>query len=251
MSINQTLEEMEQGWHRDGDTYYCNYCETAFVADQVYQFGDQFYAAAPAIRHHITDVHGGNAQQLIHADTKYNQLTKKQQELLDAFANGEKDAAVAKALGVSASTIRHQKFTFREKAKQALQYLAMYHNVFEVQPDSADSLIPTPGHVAKPDDRFAITNAEWQATVSEAFTEQNGHLTLTKIPKKQKQIIIVLDRITQDLPTDQHWNEHDITAHLKTITSDPVTLRRYLIDYGFLSRTRDGADYWVTSPRKQ
>lgn len=248
MLANYSLTELKQGWHRQADSYYCNYCDAVFAADQVYQINQQFFAAAAAIQQHIQQVHQGNAYQLIHDDSKYNQLTSKQQDLLTAFATGKKDAEIAQDMGVAASTIRHQKFTFREKAKQAKQYLAVYENVFETNPNQADNLIPIPGNVAKPDDRFAITNSEWQSTVTKYLTTDDGQLKLTRLPKKQKEIVIVLDRLTQSLPTDMTWNEHEITAILKKISSDPVTLRRYLIDYGFLARTRDGAKYWLKRP---
>ena len=245
MLSNYSQQELEQGWHRQADTFYCNYCDTKFEADQVYQINDHFFAAAAAIEQHIQNVHQGNAYQLIHDDSKYNQLTEKQQDLLTAFATGQKDADIARDMNVSASTIRHQKFTFREKAKQAKQYLAMYHNVFEINHDQSDTLIPIPGHVARPDDRFAITNAEWQNTVAEYLSETNGQLTLKRLPRKQKRIVVVLDRITQSLPADGEWDELQITAILKKISDDPVTLRRYLIEYGFMDRTRDGSRYWI------
>nr|WP_269635376.1 DUF2087 domain-containing protein [Oceanobacillus manasiensis] len=34
---------------------------------------------------------------------------------------------------------------------------------------------------------------------------------------------------------------------LKTIYSDYVTTRRYLVKYGFMDRSRDCTDYWIKS----
>lgn len=45
-------------------------------------------------------------------------------------------------LNVTEGTIRRQRFTFREKAKQAKFYLAMYELVFEDEPLTAEQIIP-------------------------------------------------------------------------------------------------------------
>ncbi len=52
-------------------------------------------------------------------DSRYLALTDTQKKLLTLFAAGLPDSEVARRTGVSPSTVRHQRFSFREKAKQA------------------------------------------------------------------------------------------------------------------------------------
>lgn len=39
-------------------------------------------------------------------------------------------------------------------------------------------------------------------------------------------------------------NEREVNEILKGIYPDFASLRRYLIEYGFFERTRDGSAYW-------
>lgn len=230
---NLSLNDLERGWHLAGAVNQCNYCQASWPL------------ATPTeeLHQHLQLVHGGNRSQLIHLDSRYNTLTTKQQDLLTAFATGIKDQDLAKQLQVAAATIRHQKFTFREKAKQAKLYLAIYNSVFE-QAVTADPLIDVPAQPGPVDDRFAITEDEAAATLQRYFDFEHDPLRLKRWPKKQKTIVTILTRIVDELPTGQQLSESELNARLKPIYFDYVTVRRYLIDYGFIKRTTDGRRYW-------
>lgn len=96
-------------------------------------------------------------EQLLYSDTKYNTLTDNQKELLLLFYSDMSDSEIAKKLGVSHSTVRHQKFTFREKAKQAKLYLAVFESVFEDKIKNEDAIIPIHNHAIYYDERYVIT----------------------------------------------------------------------------------------------
>ncbi len=235
---NLTLIDLKRGWHPVVTGWQCNYCQahwpTATPTEQ--------------LSAHLTTVHGGNLSQLIHADSRYNTLTAKQQDLLTAFATGIKDQVLAEQLQVAPATIRHQKFTFREKAKQARLYLATYEQVFETATD--EPLIDVPEQPGPIDDRFMITEDEAATTLQRYFDFEHDPLRLKRWPKKQKVILTVLTRIIEEVPLNQHFSEAAINQLLKPIYFDFVTVRRYLVDYGFLERTADGHDYWRTATRK-
>ena len=69
---------------------------------------------------------------------------------------------------------------------------------------------------------------------------------------------ILMKSITLDLDEQRTYSEREVNAHLKrwkqeiapALESDHVTLRRWLVDYGHLERTRDGAKYRVGFPPK-
>lgn len=247
--LELTLTEIEQGWHHTDTALVCNYCDATFADDQVFPVGDGFYPAAKMIQYHLATVHPQAIDELIRTDSKYNTLTEKQRALLSAFAMGAKDATIAKQMDVAAATVRHQKFTFREKAKQAKLYLAIYEQVFN-RPTSADELVRLPEQSGMEDDRFAITIAEYTQLFAKYFTTTDP-LRLARWPKHQKAILAVLKRITATLPADQHFTERELTDQLKPIYADFPLLRRYLVDYGFLRRTDGGRDYWRNPSYKE
>ncbi len=244
MDLNKrTYLEVKQGFHQQKDQLICNYCEEKFEEGQVYSFSGKFYEAKQAITEHILEAHEGNARMLREEASKYNTLTEKQKKLLQAFQSGKKDTQIATEFGLSASTVRHQKFTFREKAKQAKLYLAQYENTFRTD-EKKSSFFLIPHKAQNLDDRFMITEEESAKTLKTYFDFDDG-LVLRRWPKKQKKIIIVLNRIKEELLPHKIYTEKEITQLLSHIYFDSVTLRRYLFDYGFISRTPDGKQYWL------
>lgn len=225
--LKRTLAEIEQGWYQQAEQYRCNYCE--FVA-----------ADQATIEKHLVALHP--EADLIHAESRYNVLTDKQKSLLTLFAAGKKDQEVAQLLQLSPSTVRHQKFTFRERAKQAKFYLAMFEKTFDHA--QKDQLLPVPSAAGVLDDRFAITEDEFAALTQKYFTFPNGQLTLTRWPKGQKKIVAILHRIIEEFEHSHKYAEPEVNAILQPIYFDYVLVRRYLVDDGFLARTTDGQQYW-------
>ena len=45
----------------------------------------------------------------------------------------------------------------------------------------------------------------------------------------------------------EKYSECEVNEILKPIYDDYMTIRRYLIMYGFMERTRDGRQYWLTN----
>ncbi|MFD1429895.1 DUF2087 domain-containing protein [Lacticaseibacillus mingshuiensis] len=227
--LTLTTEALAQGYHQVGDLWVCLYCSHTSPSRE-------------SITAHVQQVHGGADHALLATTDKYNTLTATQQTLLAAFAAGETDAQIAAKLQVSLATVRHQRFTFREKAKQARLYLAQYQAVFgQVKPQR---WLPMPPGVERQDARFKITPAEYQTIVDKFFDEENGRLTLTRLPKGQKKIIAVLYRLRQEFIFDRHYSRAQVDQLLHTIFSDHTTLKRYLVDYQFLARTADERTYW-------
>lgn len=240
----RTFQEIKEGYHLNDEDYCCHYCDATFSSNEVYSFQNKMYLAKQAVEHHIELEHQGNFQQLIANQSKYNTLTAKQKELLNEFQTGKSDAEIAKQMELSPSTIRHQKFTFREKAKQAKFYLALYELAFDQNKTSTDHLIAIHNGATMLDERYFITEKE-QAEVLEKNFSNLTPLKLSHWPKKEKKKIIILNQIAKSIKSNHTYTEKEITQLLKEIYHDPVTLRRYLYDYGYLNRTPDGKAYWL------
>ena len=68
---------------------------------------------------------------------------------------------------------------------------------------------------------------------------------LTEFPPKEKQRLVVLREIYNQLKVNHAYNEQELNQMLKGYYEDYVLIRRYLIEYGFLDRKADGSHYWV------
>ncbi len=182
-----TLTELKNGYHYDSaqDHYICNYCEQHFPAKQIFPVGSQFYTAEYAVNNHISTEHKGTLYQLVSSHAKYNTLTQNQRELILLFASGQSDKEIAKKLDIAESTVRRQRFTFREKAKQAKYYLAIYEQAFEHKGTIENTIIPIHSHASYVDDRYLITEQERNHILETTFSSFKP-LVLKNFSAKEK-----------------------------------------------------------------
>ena len=70
---------------------------------------------------------------------------------------------------------------------------------------------------------------------------------LTKLPAKRTKRLIVLEHLAQSFEPGLRYIERDVNGTLRRFDDDVATLRRYLVDEGFLDRA-DG-EYWRSGGR--
>ena len=80
--------------------------------------------------------------------------------------------------------------------------------------------------------------AEVARILDQAF--RNGRLV--QLPTKESKRLVVLDHIAQRFEPGERYTEKQINASLSQIHEDTATLRRDMVDFGFMDRA-DGA-YW-------
>ncbi|HAS73481.1 MAG TPA: transcriptional regulator, partial [Clostridiales bacterium UBA8960] len=56
--------------------------------------------------------------------------------------------------------------------------------------------------------------------------------------------LVILKRIAESFDKSRKYSELEINEHLKQIYDDFATIRRYLIEYKFMDRSKDGHIYW-------
>lgn len=247
MDFNKlSLDELIKGYYFNSskNSFICNYCSKEFPIGQVFSINSNFYDPEHSVQIHIQLEHDGNFIQLLNGDTKYNTLTDVQKELLKLFHKGISDADMANKLGVSASTVRHQKFTFREKAKQAKYFLAIYEQVFSKKAFDENAIMPIHNTATMVDDRYLITEKE-KIHILQTFFESLSPLRLKEFSPKAKNKVVILTRITEEFEFGRIYLEKEVIKILKNIYADHAVLRRYLVDYGFMDRTGDGKEYWL------
>ncbi|HLV08735.1 MAG TPA: DUF2087 domain-containing protein [Halanaerobiales bacterium] len=94
-------------------------------------------------------------------------------------------------------------------------------------------------------DKYNINKEEREKVIRNYFKVENGDEKLSILPGKEKKKVIVLKYIMKNFKGNTKYDYKQINQKLKEIYFDHTTIRRHLIDYGFMERTRDGKYYWV------
>ena len=251
LSGDITIQELSQGYRYvpESEAYRCAACGKEFASGEIFRFGERFFASERAVREHYHAEHGEVLPALLAADKKYTGCTETQVRILAMMSRGMSDAEIAKEMGVASSTIRHQRFTFRERAKQAKLFLAIFDLATAESgkgrtPDEKDHLIEIHEGATMIDERYCTTKEEERQILDAMFASLEP-LRLATFPAKEKKKIVVLRRISQEFTSGREYTEKEINAVLREIFPDFATIRRYLIEYGLMDRTRDGHAYWL------
>jgi DNA-binding transcriptional ArsR family regulator len=106
--------------------------------------------------------------------------------------------------------------------------------------------LPTIEEPAVSDDSW-IDALGWDAQDQQVLREYTRHGRLTQIPAKQKKQIVILRWLATLFQPERLYTEPEVNTILKAAyPEDHVTLRRDLVDFGYLRRERGGGKYWLT-----
>lgn len=244
--LNASLEEMMQGYAFDRchSEYLCLICGRVWEKGSVYQVGSSLYDAEKAVSLHITGEHSSPFEFLLNMDRKHTGLTDHTKTLLQFFYEGCSDNEIIRRLGGgSTSTVRNHRFLLREREKQSRVFLAIM-GLLEKKVSHRERLVPPHRTATMVDDRYIITEKERDEFLK-AYFKEGLDGPLLKFPKKEKRKVVVLTNIADRFERNRHYSEKEVNELLKSVYDDYVTVRRYLIEYGFLDRDRDGSRYWV------
>jgi len=244
------LAALKQGYLYDPPSgeFVCLVCGARFTKGRIYDLDGLLYEAEKAAQVHLKTAHSSMFQYLIDMDRKYTGLTEHQKTLIALFYQGMSDKEIAAKMdGVSLSTVRNHRFALREKMKQAKVFLAIMELLeTKMQSETNDNFIEIPRSARMVDERFAITAAENEAIVKRYFPKGPDG-PISEFPAKEKRKVVIIKQLAKRFETDRKYTEKEVNAILEEAFHDFVTLRRYLIEYGFLDRMPDGSSYWVKS----
>lgn len=250
--LGMSLEEIKNGYtfNNRTESYICNICGKEFENGEIFEAGGRYFDAAKMIKLHITKEHSDMLEILASGDKKYTGITDNQKELLLMMNSGLTDAEIARKSGVAPATIRHQRFVFREKAKQAKMFLAIYEMALQgsekdkVMHNEKDEIADVHRGAKMVDDRYFVTKAEEEQILSTMFSAL-APLKLKTFSPKEKKKIVILKKISEQFERNKRYTEKELNGIIKDIFEDFATIRRYLIEYGFMERTRDCKEYWL------
>ncbi|MFC4323009.1 DUF2087 domain-containing protein [Litchfieldia salsa] len=243
---NATVEELSNGYIQSDDEYVCLLCSESFVDGIIYPMDGTLYEAKKAVAIHIKEAHESVFDFLLNMDKRYTGLSDHQKELLHFFNNGLSDKEIVKELnGGSPSTVRNHRFKLKEKEKQAKVFLAVM-NLLNKKGDkqTEDHFVKFHKGAKMVDERYATTEEEKRKVLLTYF-KQGEDGKLDTFPSKEKRKLIVLQNIVKRFDHSKKYSEKEVNEILKTIYSDFATIRRYLIEYGFMERSKDCAEYWL------
>lgn len=240
---NASLEALKRGYTAQDPFYICLLCGKRTERGIVYPADNVYYDAEKFIRKHIEDAHGSVFDYLIGLDKKLTGLTGHQNSLLRLFHQGQSDAQVQQALQIgSASTIRNHRFVLKEKERQAKVFLAMMELLKE-KDNHAPAIVNYHKTARMIDDRYNVTQDEYDKVLQKYFPDgPGGRLTTFSLREKHK--LVVLREIAGRFDAGRDYTEKEVNEVLKTAYDDFATLRRYLIEYGFMDREPDCSRYW-------
>ena len=91
---------------------------------------------------------------------------------------------------------------------------------------------------------YEYTEEELNQVIESYFTSIDP-VVMTVFPAKEKKKFIALQVIKTVFESNRIYTEKEVSMVLKEVYFDFVTLRRYLVDYRYLLREKDGSRYWV------
>lgn len=236
-----TLDQIKLGYIESNDELICIFCEKKYKVGQIYKIGENLYDAHTAVKQHMIDEHNHVLGELLELDKKSLSMSDVQKRMISYFASKKTDKEIAEITHTTLSTVRQQRYQLKEKARQAKVFLA----ICELSDDVRDfkAYIDIHQSATMVDDRYLTTLKEEHDILDKLFDSLEP-LKLNRLPSKQKQKVVVLKRISEQFDIDKEYTEKEINEIIESIYDDYVTIRRYMIEYGFLKRTNDGTTYW-------
>jgi len=258
-----STEDLKKGYTHNSqeNSFTCLLCGTAYEIGIIYTIDGILYDAEKAAKIHIETQHPPIVDFFLGLGRIYTGLSAGQEEIAKLSCAGHSDKEIVALTGAnSPSTVRNQRFAIREKYKQAKILVALV----ELMEESArnkknprqgtandgsrvkddDKLIDFHLAATSVDERYAITQAEREDILKRYFGPDNK-LLIKGFPAKEKRKIIIMQKIMADFKAERKYSEKEVNALLKQYYDDYVSVRRAMIQYGFLDRNENGTMYWV------
>lgn len=244
---NNNIEDITKGYKEKEESYKCILCGEEFKKGEIYDLDNKLYDAYGAVCNHIDNVHGNVLNYFLSQDPSLIGISDIQKEIIKLMIQGKGDKEISKIIGIAQSTVRNHRFKLREKEKQAKLFIAfmksLENNISKSISESDKGIIEEVHQNAKMvDNRFNIKDTEREKTIK-AYIDETG--AIKQFPSKEKKKIIILGEIMKNFIKDKKYNEKEVNMILARMYDDYATLRRALIEYGFLYRTDDCSVYIV------
>lgn len=232
-----TAAMLKNGYLSQKEDYVCLSCGKSFNKDEIFGIGGHFYNGKYAVEEHVSRKHGGALKAILSLPTEVTGISQTQRNLMQLLSLDLTDQEIAEQLDISTSTIRNHRFKLKERKRQALYFIA----AMELLEGVNDKMNVNEVSIRNYDERFQIEEKD-RAKALKTFINTDGRVE--QIPRKEKSKIILLQHLAESFSEQKIYKETDVNSIIMEMFDDYVSVRRYLIQYGFLARTNDGKKYW-------
>ncbi|MDA3730449.1 DUF2087 domain-containing protein [Niameybacter massiliensis] len=244
---DEEIDTIVKGYKETNEHFVCVLCEHVFEKGRIYKIDGELYDAYGAVKKHMQAKHGETVDYLLGRKPELIGISDIQQRILILMSEGKDDKAIAKEVGIAHSTVRNHRYKLREKEKQAKLFVALMQSLEEktkrcIQQSNSGIIENLHDTATMMDDRYAITDSEREKTIK-AYMDVNG--AIKQFPAKEKKKIIVLREVMKNFIKDREYPEKEVNRILQRMYHDYATIRRALIEYGFLDRSDDCQTYRV------
>ena len=243
---NANTKELVQGYiiKETIPEYICIRCGKKYTKGIIYQIEDKYYEAEMACIKHISKEHDPMFSYLLNLDKNITGISERQKMILLYLYQELDDRSIAQKCEIgSASTVRNHRYQLRQREKQSKIFLAIMNCLKKGKADQSD-FMEIHKRASMIDSRYAVTEEEKEKYLKQYFPYGPDN-ELSEFPKKEKRKLVILHHIMQRFELNKKYTEKQVNEILKSVFHDYVTLRRYLIEYGFMERKPDGSSYWV------
>jgi hypothetical protein len=159
---------------------------------------------------------------------------------------------LAKSIDLGEPTVSHHLSRLREAGLVTLRmagnqrfYRANESGLAKFKRLAQNIEIPPPQPERAADDGW-IACLGWDAQDQQVLREHTRGGKITHLPNKQKKLMVLLRWLATHFAPDQRYSELEVNEVLKRVyAEDYVSLRRDLVDSGYLRRERGGGKYWL------
>ena len=146
---------------------------------------------------------------------------------------------LASILKLSPGTVSHHLSTLADAgllSSQKEQYYQIYSLVEDVieKPLLEVVSMPQPG---------LEKNVEQDAYTQKVLKTFFKRGRLLKIPAQRKKFLVVLDELIKNFEPERTYSERDVNIILADFHDDFASLRRGFIDFGYMTRSKEGRNY--------
>lgn len=224
-----TVDEIKKGYKTLETGYKCLCCNQFYESGEIVKIENRFFNAQKAMEKHIEFEHGSIANYLLDLDKKDIGVSDVQKNILLDMFNKLSNNDIGEKEHITQSTVRNHKFKLKEKLKQAKLFVALMEHIEEIENNKNLFL---DGLNSKEDDRDII-----KKFISDG--------KLIRFPKNNSDWDGLLCFIAKTMGKNKEYTEKEINKLLINYNEDYVTLRRYLIEFGYLDRDKSGKKYWA------
>jgi predicted transcriptional regulator len=87
---------------------------------------------------------------------------------------------------------------------------------------------------------------DWDESDKKVLREYIKNGKMIQFPTKQKKYLVILRWLITKFEPGIHYSEKQVNTIIGQVNEDYATIRRDLVDFGFLRRQLGGGDYWLT-----